>query len=350
MIVMHRAVLDTYTQRFVHAARSRGCLLVYDVDDLLFDDSIAAYIQDNPGTRLKLGSVKLCRAAMLQCDFITTSTSYLQERAARFHPRTLSIGNGLGSGFWAAANRAYEARASRPPGSQVVLAYLAGSATHDRDFRMVEPSLARVLEERPDVRLRLVGPLRHSRLLDRFGSRVEHRCFVPYELCPEVLQDVDVNLVPLEATEAFCQSKSPLKFIEAAACAVPTVATPTSPHLQVIEHWGNGCLPGDADWHRVLLRLIDEPGLRHQIGERARQTVTAGFTPEAMASKWHALYRELARESSDIMQSRTRSGSRWLTSWQLESARLDRDIRSRAFKARRFLRSLAADRKSRTQR
>lgn len=342
VIVLHRAVFDKFTERFIRMARSSGCLLVYDVDDLLFDDCVAAYFRNNPGTRLKADAIELCRSAMRNCDFVTASTSYLQKRAASFHPRALLIPNGLGASFWAGASRVFQRRDLKRAGSEVVVAYLSGSATHDHDFAIVVPSLIRLLDSRQNVRLLLVGPLRDFSAFDRFGKRVERRGYVPYEEFPDLLAKIDVNLVPLEAARSFCQAKSPLKFIEAGACGVPTVATATGPHKEIILHWDNGCLAEDGDWYSVLCRLVDEPELQRRIGKRARQTVEANYAPLVMAGKWQTLLWELVSQSDAILSSRPSSRSKVVLSWQLESARAERSFRSYIHKARRFVNQLAA--------
>lgn len=59
-----------------------------------------------------------------------------------------------------------------------------------------------------------------------------------------------LNIAPLEINR-FCEAKSELKYFEAALVRVPTVASPTQPFKNAIQHGVNGFLAGDsADWYK----------------------------------------------------------------------------------------------------
>ena len=65
----------------------------------------------------------------------------------------------------------------------------------------------------------------------------------------ELLAQVDINLAPLEPGNVFCRAKSEIKFVEAAALGIPTVASVIDPFEQVAVHphrfdgdrYGIGC-------------------------------------------------------------------------------------------------------------
>ena len=74
------------------------------------------------------------------------------------------------------------------------------------------------------------------------GEQIEWRHMVPLDRLPEEMARFDVNLVPLEVGNPFCEAKSDLKFFEAALAGACTIASPTGPFRRVIRDGENGVL------------------------------------------------------------------------------------------------------------
>ena len=92
----------------------------------------------------------------------------------------------------------------------------------------------------------------------------------------------DINLAPLDQTSRFCAAKSELKFFEAGAVGVPTVASPTPPMQAVIQQAHNGFTAATTDeWIGQLSDLIHYPSKRKRIASRAFRTVRRQFSPRA---------------------------------------------------------------------
>lgn len=85
--------------------------------------------------------------------------------------------------------------------------------------------------------------------------------------------------------------------LEAAACALPTVATDVPGSREVIAEGQTGWLasPGDAGaLGAAMTRMMrTPPEERRSMGERARQRATERFSLESVLDRWEALYREL---------------------------------------------------------
>jgi glycosyltransferase involved in cell wall biosynthesis len=77
---------------------------------------------------------------------------------------------------------------------------------------------------------------------------------------------------------------------------LPVVATRVSGALEVIENGVNGRLvaPGSAgELTAAILELYRDPEARARMGEKARETVAAHYSQEAMLSRLGALYLEI---------------------------------------------------------
>ncbi len=84
----------------------------------------------------------------------------------------------------------------------------------------------------------------------------------------------------VRTNNSFSQSKSEIKFIEAALVKVPTIASPTQAFCSAIETGKNGFLAqSETEWEYILDTLIENPGLREEIGDNAFNDVMQKYAP-----------------------------------------------------------------------
>jgi len=130
--------------------------------------------------------------------------------------------------------------------------------------------------------LRLGGHVVTPPELAPWRDRIDRLPFLPW---PDLLAEVaraDVQLAPLRPDDPFSDAKSEVKYLEAGALGIPTVASPTDAFRRAIVSGRNGMLAADlAAWEDALLRLIDDPGLRARLGNAAHRDVFLHATPEA---------------------------------------------------------------------
>lgn len=278
---LHRCTSDTFSRNFVDILRYSGTLLIYDTDDLLFEESSFEYLEGLG--RRKRDAAKSYRSMMQMCDVVTVSTPFLQEKASLIHDNVFLLRNALSDRYLDVSSLVFREKSNRH-NSSVTLAYLSGSKTHDRDFAIVAPALERLMTENEHINFMLVGPLNGADAFTKFGERFIRREFVEYDRFPNLFHEIDINLVPLDAHLDFCQAKSELKFIEAGACGVPTVATATTTHKDVMVHGKNGLLvDADEDWYSTLKRAVENPEDLRTMGHQARQLVLEQYSSPARA-------------------------------------------------------------------
>jgi len=67
----------------------------------------------------------------------------------------------------------------------------------------------------------------------------------------------------------------------------PGLASPVGVNCEVVTDGSDGFLPRtDADWEEQLVRLIENPDLRVQVGGHARQRVEAAYSVAAVAPRY----------------------------------------------------------------
>lgn len=290
IIFVHRVKLDKFTDAFLSLARVRGNVIIYDSDDLIYRINSGI----NTTTRFKnFNKLALsCGKAMIKCDVVTVATDYLANKAREFHKDVRVVRNALSKDFSFHARSVYEKRQCKDS-DNVTIGYLSGSQHHDRDFLLVENTLIRLLKERDDVKVLLAGKLSFSEEFYSFGGRFIYHKFLPYSELVALYREVDINLIPLEVEDEFCQGRSELKYIEAGACGVVSVASATDTYKRIVTSGVNGVLIESNEWYEVLLRLINSSQFRKELGESAHKNVIEKYSFDIRAKELNEMLQDI---------------------------------------------------------
>jgi glycosyltransferase involved in cell wall biosynthesis len=302
LVILHRVAWDPGVQALIDQTRDAGGVVLYDIDDLVFEPESTHLhhglsLLSPRDQALYHDGVRRYRRCLLACDGAIAPTEFLAGRVRR-----------LGKPAWVSRNcvdleilqRSDEAMAARPsggraagegvagdptagspPSDRLVVGYASGSRTHDRDFGAAAgPALLRLMAHRDDFVLRLIGPLELGPEWAPFQERVQRVPAVDWRTLPAVLADFDLSLAPLEIDNPFCQAKSELKWLEAAAVGVPSVASATGAFRTAIEAANaqqgaeTGWLATDSqDWFSAVTALLDDGARREAMGAAARRAV-----------------------------------------------------------------------------
>lgn len=273
-------------RKVLKTAKANGVPVVADIDDLIFDvelinpdliDGIRS--QGEELLQVRDRSQRM-RRVLEGADILTTTTEPLRRELARINPRCFVIPNGFDERSWRVSALA---RSLIDKDDLIRLGYAAGTKTHQRDFAVAAPAVADALASNPRVRLVLFKgtlAIEEFPMFDAVIDQIEWRDLVPLEQLPLEYARFDINLAPLETGNVFCESKSSLKYFEAALVHVPTVASPTQPFAQAIDHGRTGFLAADVDqWRDVLISLVESPELREKIAHQAFVDSVQRFGP-----------------------------------------------------------------------
>jgi glycosyltransferase involved in cell wall biosynthesis len=290
LVVLHRVAWSSEIERLMELARQRGVPVVFDSDDLVFDPSVAPFVsferRNETGRTLFYDGLLRHRRTLERCDAATVSTEFLAERAREAQPRVEVVRNAVSQEMVALARAAREGP-QRHSEEWVTLAYLSGTPTHDRDFREAAEAVLWALDRYPSVRFLLVGDVVMDERFQTFGKRVERQPARDWRALPALLRTVDVNLAPLEPENPFTESKSAVKYLEAALVAVPTIASPRGDFASLIEHGANGLLAeGPDEWRECIRRLVESRELRARLGAAAMDDVRLRHTTRSRSASF----------------------------------------------------------------
>jgi glycosyltransferase involved in cell wall biosynthesis len=237
--------------------------LVVDVDD----DILATHLEPNnpafgaytaPGDRY----AEMAQYCIAQADLLVVSTPYLKKKFAPLNKNIVVVENCTDPELFKGENTPDE----------ITIGY-AGSASHQKDWEMIEPVLAR-MKEKYGVKIKVLGPM-VTKIADFQEKWVDTLKY------PEAVRSLgmSIGIAPLKDS-VMNRGKSNLRWLEYSAFKVPTIASDVVPFRGV----ENIILVSELEeWEKELERLILSEKLRTNLGLRAYTESREKFSLEANA-------------------------------------------------------------------
>jgi glycosyltransferase involved in cell wall biosynthesis len=193
------------------------------------------------------------------------------------------------------------------PKATLDIFYGSGTLAHNADFiDLALPAIVRILDEYPNTRLVIAG---HLKLPLRFTKDYNDR-FRQLPLVKKVqaywslLERSDINLAVLYDDE-ITGCKSELKWLEAACLGVPSIVSNTANYRDIIHHGEDALMAATPEeWYQSLKELIDAPGLRMAMAERAQMRAQAEYGVDVLSHNICGLLEQALHYAQPIGQSK----------------------------------------------
>ncbi|NJD58198.1 MAG: hypothetical protein C3F13_17395 [Anaerolineales bacterium] len=289
VIILHRAAFDSQVAWIEKEIHRQGGILINDLDDLIFDPDTIQYIHSpdfaDPVRRsLYLEDVHRFRQTLDVSDHVIVSSNYLLERVQQLGKTASIHRNAFSLEMLSLADTAEHMLEAKD--GHIVIGYASGTPTHDQDFALIKPALVSILQHNPQVVLWLVGRLDPGKDWGSLEDRVKVIEFVPWRKLNAIQASFDINLAPLQIDNPFGQSKSEIKYIEAALLRVPTIASPSDAYRYAIQDGQNGYLKRSTmEWEACLAELLNNFVLRSVLGKHAYEDVLKHYYPTLRANQ-----------------------------------------------------------------
>jgi glycosyltransferase involved in cell wall biosynthesis len=266
-LVICRARYNARVAYMVARARARGIPVLFDCDDLVFDngrahllvDSLAVDPSNDDTWDFWFGYTGRIGATLRLCDSFITTNEYLAERALEYHPglRTAIVPNYLNPQQQDVSETCYHVKQNSgwARDGRIHIGYFSGTPTHARDFAIVAPALCRLLARDPRIVLRVTGFLDPDDELMRYRNQIEFFPLQDFMNVQRLIAEVEINIAPLQ-DNSFTNCKSELKFFEAAICGTLTLATPTFAFRNSIVNGKTGFLVPSHSWDLALQEAV----------------------------------------------------------------------------------------------
>lgn len=181
----------------------------------------------------------------------------------------------------------------------------SGGHGHRHDLREVVKPLQKILKDNKNVKVVFAGNS-WPEIEKDLGKEniIVNKAWTGFDAHPYRLKllGADIAIAPL-ADVPFNHAKSEIKYTEASALQIPTVASPTV-YSKVIKHGKTGFVAKtEEEWVGALSQLVENEGLRKKIGRSARDWVKENRDANKTAIKWANVYEKaLAKKKSGIIK------------------------------------------------
>ena len=262
---------------FIRLAKELNKTVIYDIDDLVIDTKYTDTIKylDTMSSEERKGydeGVRNMQKVLKMCDAAITTTERMAEELKHYVPKVFINRNTASEEMLQLSEEAYEKRVAEKIAESretVKMGYFSGSITHNDDFILIQPAVAKIMEKYPQTELHIAGILDIPKELEAFKERVIAHPFADWKKLPEMIVSMDINLAPLEES-IFNEAKSENKWVEAALVRVPTIASNLGAFKRMIEHNKTGILANTCDeWYEGLESLVVDAQKREYIAKNA---------------------------------------------------------------------------------
>ena len=275
-IVVYRCPIIPVVEEFIKEAKKNNKTVFYDIDDLVFDlehTKLIKFLDTMSKEERDLyndGVIRMGKTLDL-CEYGIATTERLQTEMKK-HLKEVYINRNVASEEMVK----YSAKAIKEvkkDENKVILAYLSGSITHNDDFKLIMPSVIKVLKKYDNAYLQIVGLLDLPKEMEEVKDKVLIAPFMDWKELPNLIRSIDINLAPLEDT-IFNEAKSENKWTEAALVKIPTIASNVGAFKSQIKNNKTGILCNtEKEWEENLAKLIEDKECREKLGESAYQEI-----------------------------------------------------------------------------
>lgn len=178
------------------------------------------------------------------------------------------------------------------------LLYL-GNMTPSKGVEIVLKSVNEVSDVHPGVEFHFIGGEIEKGYLDQFRTQVSHlrhadvvhiHGTLPHRQAMELLSTGEIFLFPTR----WLGEGQPAALLEAMGIGLVPIGTQWRGVAEIVQHGINGILLDENDtMASAILRLIENPELRTNLGNMARRTVQTEYSAEAALSQFQQILKEV---------------------------------------------------------
>lgn len=246
--------------------RRRAKRILYD-----FDDSV---MYRNSKAKDPISSTRRRRFVQMvkNCDFVIAGNEFLKREVLSFNQNVEVIPTGIDQ-------ERYHLKTYPVQQERVTLGWI-GDHGSIHYLEKMRPIFDRISAKYPHVELKIVC----DTFFDCDRMKVIKKKWSSEEEVAD-LQGLDIGLMPL-VDDPWSWGKCGLKIIQYQGVGVPVVCTPVGINKDLVEDGTNGFWAmTPEEWEEKLSLLIENPGLREQMGREGRRRVLQDYTYQACAPR-----------------------------------------------------------------
>lgn len=248
----------------------------------IYDDAMHAYYAHHPSRLIRALCYKKIERIVRLSDHVIVWNEYLGEFSRGINPNVSVVNTGIDL-------RRYCVRSYTEHTAQPFIIGWIGTPNSFPYLRNLE-DVFRELASRYEVELRVVSSTDYLSP----NIKVDNR---RWSLETEVrdLCSFDIGIMPLPS-DSWTLGKSGCKAVQYLGVGVPAVCSPVGMNNVIIQDGANGYLANtSSEWVEKIVRLIENPYLRKQLGLAGRQVVESTYSIQAMAPRLIKILQDVAQ-------------------------------------------------------
>ncbi len=295
VVIFYRVPAFADVIHTIKYAKALKKVVFFDIDDLIFNPEAYPDPFENFSGQVSVeeyeGLVKgvaLYREALSLCDYAIASTPTLAKEMEKVTGRGTSFchRNAVDNAIFQFVHSGL----TKHHRDYISIFYGSGTKTHDADFQIAAPAIARIMAKYPNVRLTIVGYLTLPDSLTPYVDRIDRVGLLSsVDVYWEFLSQADINIAPLKKS-LFNDCKSEIKWLEAAVLGVPSVVSGTQMYIEILQDNVDVLIAQTTEeWFDKLDLLISNPDLRNAIAEGGKQKALKNYDPLIMAQNLRSI-------------------------------------------------------------
>lgn len=251
-----------------------GVRYAFDFDDAVYLPATSAANRRLARFKGAGKTIGVVRGASL----VLAGNGYLRDWASAYNPRVKVVPTTIDTDHYVPPIR----RTDGP-----VRVGWSGSLSTIEHLKLLEPVL-RELQQRSGIQIRIIGGGDYRMP----GTETENLVWNERSEV-EDLRGIDIGVMPLPDDE-WARGKCGLKALQYMALAIPTVVSPVGVNCEIARDGAALLASTQEEWRQALGKLIDDPGLRAQVGTAGRVRVEQEYSVKAKLPLWEESLREAA--------------------------------------------------------
>ena len=286
IIIFFRCPWTKEIDEAITLAKALNKKVLFDTDDLDFDIKYAnrnTYVKELSPYEKQFNekNIILMRKTLSLCEGAITTTEIIAKELKNYVPEVFINHNVASEEMWKLSENVLKKKNS----SEIIIGYISNSVSQGSNIKIIIPYLAKILLEFRNVKLLFLGQLDLPNDLKGFSSQIIVKKSISKEKLPELIAEMDINIIPLKNC-IFNEAKSENEWFEAALVKVPTIASNIGAFKQAILHGKTGLLcTNPEDWYNAMKTLIIDDLLRINIASNALEVCKEEYNTLSTGNK-----------------------------------------------------------------
>ncbi len=258
--------------------RKKANKIVYDFDDAIMYHSSGARKPYSFSRRLKFALM------VKRVDIAIAGNQFLKSEVLPYNPNAIVIPTSIDLSH-------YTLKEDLGKEGPLIIGWLGSSSTL-KYLKKLMPVLESLYRKYPHFQFKIVC----DQFLDSSSLPVIKKKWLAEEEETD-LKSFDIGVMPL-SDDVWSKGKCGLKILQYFSVGVPVVCTPVGVNRDIVKDGTNGFwAQNEEQWEKGLLKLIQEEGLRKEMGLKGRNIVEMGYSLEVNAPKFLNVLKLVAERS-----------------------------------------------------